>query len=157
MSTKLDTCPSCNAIVNVYEKVVGTKTIFEYIPIKEPPKSLSLFKVPFCCVTCGNLFFPLQAVRDIVFLYPKPKQEKIGSIIIPEAFRTEEEEAVVLSFGKGYYKKKTFIPIELELGDIVKYDKNIPWVHYVRASDGIKHRVKYCSYEDILSIVSLNV
>jgi len=112
------------------------------------------YKVPFKCNTCGSLKFPYQALHGIVFIWPKPIEEKTkGGIVIPQSVRHSFKTSigVVLSSGKGCKNKKTgkFVDSELQLGDTVVYDKNIPWRIFLEASDGKEYEVELMNILDI--------
>jgi co-chaperonin GroES (HSP10) len=131
-------CKECKEVVN--EKIITV---------------MKKYEVPFICELCGVLKFPYQATRDVVFVYPKKPKEKIGRIIIPEQARQEQEYAVVLSVGKGYWNKKgKFIPTEIKVGDEVVYDKLIPWTRMLVGPDGRRHMVKYMGYQDVKGVIS---
>jgi chaperonin GroES len=132
-------CKICGMSVIVFPKFIKVK---------------KKYNVPFMCV-CNNLNFSYQATRDVVFVYPQKPKEKIGKIVIPENAREEQEYAVVLSIGKGYWNKKgKFIPTEIKVGDEIVYDKQIPWVCTMLGSDGKQHLVKYMGYQDVKGVIN---
>ena len=63
-----------------------------------------------------------------VLVEPHEKEEKIGSIIVPDKWQTRPPEGKVIAVGAGEYKRKTreedcwvkILP-ELKVGDIVMY------------------------------------
>ena len=112
-------------------------------------------KIPFVCQVCGVFQFKYQAIRDIVFIWPLPSAEKIGNIVLPEICRTETEFGVVLSVGRGVHDKKgRFHPVTFEVGDLVAYDKDVPWRTTLYGSTGIKKfLVKYMGARDIKAVV----
>lgn len=88
-------------------------------------------KVPFCCKECGSLLFSHKATRDIVFVFPTPVPEKLGSFFIPDEYKENyrDEFGIVLSIGPGYYDKKgKFNPTTLQEGSLVVYDRDVPWL-----------------------------
>lgn len=123
--------------------------------LKQTKKIAEEYNIPFVCKECGAIKFQYQAIRDIVFIFPARAVEKIGNIIIPEAFRQDTEFGVVLSFGPGYYSEsgKYCHSYELKIGAHIIYDKQIPWIHYVASEDGKKHKIKYMGYQDIKGII----
>lgn len=107
--------------------------------------------VPFVCSECGALKFTYRGLRDVVFVFPFEPPKKIGSFYVPDIVREnmEVEYAVVLSAGKGYWTKKgNFKPTKVFEGDIVVYDKDVPWSCQV---EGVK--VKYMGYADIKGVI----
>ena len=136
-------CNECKSEIGISEEVV-----------KE-------YQVPFKCNTCGNIKFPYKALNGIVFLWPKPIEEKTkGGLHIPEIYKENFKSfyAVVLSVGKGCKNKKTnqFVEAEIQSGDIVIYDKSIPWTSEVEDSEGKKHKVSMANILDINAKVSAN-
>lgn len=153
-------CPECNSQVDIVKDADWESNgIINYFPVTPLPGPLVKYKVPFMCTKCGSLNFPYQALRDIIFLYPVPElgnPEKIGHIVIPESIRNvkESEYAIVLSAGKEYIAKKgKRFSVEVVAGDLVIYDKQVPWVQFVKGSDGKQKRTRFCSYADILAII----
>ena len=116
---------------------------------------LKEYKVPFVCKTCGMLKFPYQALKGIVFVWPKPIPEKQGSIYIPDVVRSafKMSAGMVMSTGKGCVDKKTdrFVPAGVAPGDVISYDKAIPWQVEVPDSEENKHTVDMMSVLDILA------
>ena len=120
------------------------------------------FKVPFYCQICGSIVSPLKAVRDVVLVYPKPLPEKVGKIVLPEGYfvggitkeKYKEAIGVIISVGLGHFdrKKKEFVPLkELEVGDVVHFEKRIPkgWRLKMKGTDGKEHEIMYCGEKDI--------
>lgn len=115
------------------------------------------YKLPFKC-ECGNIQFPYEALNGITFLWPKPVEDKTkGGFIIPnmakEGFKSYY--ALVLSVGEGCLDKKTgnFIESKIKVGDIVLYDKSIPWGVEVESPEGNKYPVKIANILDITAKV----
>jgi co-chaperonin GroES (HSP10) len=110
------------------------------------------FEIPFVCIKCGGFLFPYKAVLDRVFLYPQKTPAKIGSIFLTETYRAskEQEIGVILSVGPGYYNKKgVFISVDdFKGGDVVIYDKQVPWVHWVKWN-GRTYKVKIMGHRDV--------
>lgn len=109
------------------------------------------YKIPFVCTVCGQIKFPAQPMRNLVFLWPKPVPDKIGSIILPDSVKKsmEDEFGVVLAAGKGYYTEAgEWKPCTLKTGDVVIYDKNVPWKLTITGID-----VKYMSTVDIKGVL----
>lgn len=115
------------------------------------------YKIPFWCENCGHLVFPIDAVRDIVFIYPFPMDKKtIGGIHIPEQVLADEKTGYgyVLTAGSGYYDKKGKFHISnLKTGMIVAYDSSVLWGREFLGSDGKKHKIVYCGEQDVKAIV----
>jgi len=116
------------------------------------------FQIPFRCVGCNSIQFKYQAFRDVVFLYPVPRPEKIGSIYLPDydgrTHNTQEyfrsPIGVILSAGEGAYDKiGKWHPSEgIEVGDAVLYNKHVPWKMEI---DG--HNIVICGYKDLYTII----
>ena len=124
---------------------------------KELIEMLDKYQVPFRCGTCNSLKFPYKATRDIVFIWPEPINDRVGSIILPIMVKDskEPEYGVVLSVGKGYWKKGgNFIPTNIKVGDEVIYDKSTPWCLFVEGPKERKYRVKYMGYQDVKALVT---
>ena len=149
-------CPQC-----------GTRIVDTDSPHPVNPKLNSQrknFRIPFHCDHCGAIQFNLQAVRDVVYLYPIPKPEKIGSIHIPDydgrSYNTQElfrsPCGIVLSFGFGAYDKqgKLHRSLDIEVGDLVLYNKQVPWSTEMVGGDGQKHKVVFCGYQDLKALVT---
>jgi len=154
-------CEKCGTEV----KVVG-KTTMSYEPVD---KNLIARKkdvdIPFYCDLCGAIHFKYEAVRDVAFIYPLPKVEKIGSIFLPDAEyvggntqeRMREPYAYVLSIGTECFhpQKHTVMNIDgvIRTGDKVYYEKSVPWNIELKGTDGKLHKVVYCGFLDILGVV----
>lgn len=116
-------------------------------------KLVDEYKIPFQC-ECGNIDFPYKALNGIAFIWPKPVDEKTkGGLFIPNMSQENFKSyyAVVLSVGKGCINKKTneFVESEIEIGDVVLYDKSIPWGVEVEDPQGNKYPVKIANILDI--------
>ena len=147
-------CPACGVEVEVVDGGI-------YRPVnKKLLASLPSFKIPFYCSVCDSIKFPYKAVRDVVFLYPTPRPEKVGNVYIPDydgrSYNTRElfreSSGIILSIGPGAIHKKTkkfFSTKDLEVGDYVYYNKSVPWKLDVIGIDGGKYRVIICGYLDI--------
>ena len=116
---------------------------------------INKFKIPFYCESCGSLKFPYKAARDVVFIWPEVTKEKIGSIYIPETVNILTEYGVVLTAGPGHRdtKKGIFYPSQLSVGDVIVYDKGVPWSMEVVGTDGKTYNVKYMGEQDVKGIV----
>lgn len=137
--TTVGLCPECKTFVSEEIKAV----IAEY-------------GIPFVCPKCGGIKFPFKALNGIAFLWPKPIQEKLGSIFIPEASRDNFKTSlgVVLTVGKGCVEKRSGLFIEAQIvpGDVVLYDKNVPWSMQIKAPDGKDYQVNLMNILDINAI-----
>jgi hypothetical protein len=156
-------CPKCGIEVKVYSSGEGTNS---YEPVNEKlVAAKAAIPLPFYCDMCGAIRFPFQAVRDVVFLYPRPLPEKVGLIYLPkEEFvggSTQEKfkapDAIVLSVGEGSIDKdrKRFISTKgvLETGDHVFYNRRIPWRMKARGMDGEDHMVVFCGVLDVWGLL----
>jgi co-chaperonin GroES (HSP10) len=109
----------------------------------------------------GNLKFPYQPLRDLVFIFPTPPPERIGSeslLFIPEGFkkRHQDKTGVILAVGLGYYDKKGKFhpaPSELKPGTKVFFDNSTPWGQYLLGLDGKQHFVFLCGVCDVFGVV----
>ena len=132
-------CPNCTA------------------PVKEPDKERNFgrFRVKmYKCTKCGNIHFKYQALHGVVFVWPKPIKEMTdGGVLIPEfaQYNLKSSYGVVLSSGKGCKNRKTgkFVDSDLNIGDIILYDKSIPWKMNVEATDGKEYEVNLMNVLDI--------
>lgn len=127
-----------------------------FVPTKEDlNENLKELQVPFICPDCGGIDFPVRSINHIVYLWPKPTSDFIGSIFIPEKYREEKEQAIVLSCGKKFYSKKAkkFLDIEIVPGDFVIYDVTTPWTITIFDRGGMPYEIKYMSYVDLIAII----
>lgn len=115
------------------------------------------YDVPFRCQTCGMLTFPYRAINGLVMVWPKPIPETQGSIYIPERIRAvfKTTIGIVMSTGKGCVEKSTkkFVKSTVVPGDILSYDKNVPWQVEVPDSTGKTHTVDMMNILDVLATV----
>jgi co-chaperonin GroES (HSP10) len=123
-----------------------------------------IFQIPFKCSECNSIKFDYSPVRDVLFIWPYPAPDKVGSILLIEDtnFRggSLKEElrpnlAVVLAIGDGYFdsKKKEFVPTkDLRVGDVVYYNKRIPWRVELKNDDGDKFEVRMCGFNDVYGV-----
>jgi co-chaperonin GroES (HSP10) len=118
------------------------------------------YQIPFKSPTGKSIEFPYKPLNGVVFVWPKPIQEKIGSIYLPEASRENFKSCrgVVLATSKGCVEKKTGVyrECELKVGDEILYDKNVPWNQMIEAADGKEYRVDIMSQFDINALVNDN-
>jgi co-chaperonin GroES (HSP10) len=116
------------------------------------------YKIPFSCKDCGALDFKYQAIRDIVFIWPDPPTEKMGSIYVPDKWQKHDEYGVVISVGNGTLNKskKYFVATQIKVGDYVLYDKDIPqqWSLDVIGFDGKFHTVKFMGEQDVKAVMT---
>ena len=112
------------------------------------------YKIPFYCEMCGAIKLPIQAHNNYVILW-EPTPEKIGSILIPEKVRKVflKGIGVILSSGKGASDKRKFIPNETKPGDVVYYDKSVPWFVEIYGVDGKLYEVPIMPEQDIKCMV----
>ena len=114
------------------------------------------YKIPFFCEECGSLRFKFEAIRDIVFVWPEVKPERVGTIIIPDTVSSlSTEYGVVLSVGAGTWDKvgRKYYESNLKVGDCVVYDVGVPWGMDVVGNDGINRIVKYMGEQDIKGVL----
>lgn len=114
------------------------------------------YKIPFKCPECGNIHFKYKALNGIVFIWPKPIKEQQGKIFIPEQSQNEFKscEGVVLSAGKGCIDKRTgaFLECEVTVGDVILYDKSIPWSLEVKTDDGKVSKIDLTNMLDVNAV-----
>ena len=119
-------------------------------------KVVESFKIPFKCSTCGSVKFPYQALNGIVYVWPKPIEESVGTIIIPERLRQNLKTnlGVVLSVGSGCLdvRRNVFVESSLKEGDVLKYDKNVPWRDSIEDDTGSEHIVDILNVLDAHSV-----
>jgi len=66
----------------------------------------------------------VKPLGDRVLVKPKvEKEEKIGSIIVPDTAKEKPQEGEVIAVGNGKYENGTLIPLEVKAGDTVLYGK----------------------------------
>lgn len=122
---------------------------------EELRKKIKEHNIPFVCSKCGDIKFPYQPLRDIVFVWPDARPEKIGSFYLPETMNEDPKYTtaygIAIAVGKGHYNKKSgkFIPMSLKVGNRVAFDKNAPWFMKVEDSKGKEHLVRYMGEQDI--------
>lgn len=122
------------------------------------------FVIPFSCKECGSIKIDYEPVRDVILLwaYPPPEKSAGGIVLVHDKYiggslaeELRPDKAVVMAFGPGFFDKKEtrFIPmLEYEIGDIVRYNKDVPWKIDLEDSDGNKHNVTMCGMYDIWAI-----
>ena len=120
-------CPKCGVEVRI-NKYSG----FKYQPFDKNLWSWNKgIEIPFYCKSCGAINFPYKPIRDVVFIYPYPRPEKVGSIYLPqddEYYRSSvndlfESKGVVLAVGKYMYSSGEKISQKiLKVGDIVLFE-----------------------------------
>lgn len=107
-----------------------------------------------------EIVFPFLPTRDVTFIFPKPKEEMVGSFFIPEQFREQVSVGTVLAIGPGYYNKKgKFTPTTAKAGDLVLLNADIMELERkieVEAPDGKKYEVMFCGEKDIQGIIEGN-
>lgn len=123
-------------------------------------KVIEKYEIPFKSSTGDSIEFPYKPINGVVFVWPKPVQEKIGSIFLPEASRENFKSCrgVVLAASKGCIEKRTGVyrECELKVGDEILYDKNVPWNQMIEAADGKEYKVDIMSQFDINALISDN-
>jgi len=111
-----------------------------------------------------ELEFNWKAMRDVVFVVPDPLPEKYRVpgeqlepiLFIPDRFREKHgnEYGIVISVGPGYYDRHMrFKPTDVQIGDRVIYDKEVPWSLDLKGADGKDHVCKFMGNGDIKAIV----
>ena len=66
----------------------------------------------------------VKPLGDRVLVKPKiEKEEKIGSIIVPDTAKEKPQEGEVIAVGDGKYESGKLIPLEVKAGDSVLYGK----------------------------------
>lgn len=109
--------------------------------------------IPFYCKTCGALKFRYQAIGDKVFLWPDLIEDKIGSIVIPDKWKSNNLTSfgTVLSVGKGCVDRgnRKFVPTEIKDGDYIVYDTGVPWAHDVLGADDRMYTVRIMGALDV--------
>lgn len=120
-------------------------------------EKLKTYDVPFRCKACGMLKFPYQAINGVVMVWPKPIPETQGLIHIPDRIRAvfKETLGMVMSTGAGCIEQMTrkFVKSSVVPGDILSYDKNVPWQVEVPDPSGKKHTVDMMNVLDVLATV----
>lgn len=109
----------------------------------------------------GEVVFPYQPVRDLVFIYPAPPPEKLGEkqlIYLPEQYKKKYHDGVgfILAIGAGYTNNKGKFrptPSELKPGVKVLYDTGVPWGMYVEGQDKRRYYIILCGTVDIFGVI----
>lgn len=157
-------CPACGVEVYIGGKTGETNY---YIPVNLKLRSYrDGFKIPFYCGVCGALKFNYVAVRDVLFVwpYPKPTESKGGIVLVDDNYiggsyveEIRPNKAIVLAIGDGFFSKtkKKFIPCYgIEVGDVVRYNKKVPWVIELKNDNEEKHKVTLCGFQDCYAVES---
>ena len=156
-------CEACGAEVRVKSSDEGTSS-YELVNKKMSAQRKEL-RIPFACGLCGAIDFKFQAVRDVVFLYPTPKVERVGMIwLLDQDVRGgSAQEALtpptgyILSAGNGDVNRKTneFMDFGNQIvpGDMVYFNRNVPWELELPGPDGAMHKVVYCGFMDLFAKV----
>jgi co-chaperonin GroES (HSP10) len=149
-------CPECGI-----EVVVGgddREGTHYYEPVN---KALALvvhdYKIPFYCTMCNALKFPMKAHNNYVVVW-EPLPDVINGIIIPDDAKKGFRKGlgVILSSGSGVYNKelKRYVPNVTKPGDVVYYDRSVPWVVEAYGVDGKLYEVPIMPEQDIKAWVS---
>jgi hypothetical protein len=107
-------------------------------------------QIPFYCKTCGAIDFKYTAVRDVAFIYPMPKADKIGLIYLPDIDyrggnpqeKYKDQGAYVLSIGEECFDPKKKV-----------YETRVPWEMKMLGTDGNMHKVVYCGFMDMYGVM----
>ncbi len=66
----------------------------------------------------------IKPLQDRVLIEPlEEKEEKIGSIIIPDTAKEKPQEGKVIAVGPGRQENGKLIPLQVKVGDRVLYGK----------------------------------
>lgn len=66
----------------------------------------------------------IKPLQDRVLIEPlEQKEEKIGSIIIPDTAKEKPQEGKVIAVGPGRQENGKVIPVQVKVGDRVLYGK----------------------------------
>jgi co-chaperonin GroES (HSP10) len=153
-------CPECHGVVEcVKDADYEDNKLLHYFPMdKKLPEIVEKYQIPFKCKTCGSIKFPYQSLHGVVFVWPKPIPETQGKVFIPETLRSGLKSCmgIVMSSGKGCVNKrsKKFVESELQPGDIIIYDKNIPWHQPIPCTDGKTYEVDVMNILDVHATVT---
>ena len=123
----------------------------------EKVNSLRLENTPFFDKLNNTFSFPYKLIYDRVYVWPIQIKETFGKIIIPEKYQKEYASplGLVLAVGDGYFSNKGFIKTEVKVGDIVLYDKQVPWKMNVRGIDDKLYEIIYLGERDIVGRIEL--
>lgn len=152
-------CDECDADVII----VGRNTL-HYEPVNsKAADAVAKYKIPFVCSLCGSINIPYRPLRAVVFLWIPPLPEKVGLIHIPDYEGRQgnardllrEPTAVIMAFGPGAYTPEgKFIPSSgIEVGDLILYNKSVPWSQFMTDPTGKEHKIVLCSYADLIGVV----
>lgn len=119
--------------------------------------------VPFYCDECGAIKSPIRVLNDSVLLYPFPDETKLSFesdiIHVPESYKEyyPSDTGVIVACGKGYFTQKgKWKKMPVEVGDLVKFDKTVPWKAPYVGTDGNTYYLKKMGSGDILGFVELD-
>lgn len=106
----------------------------------------------------GKLVFPIEPLRNLVYVWPVPPPKKIGMFYIPKGYQKKYHDGVgiILAVGPGYTNRKgRFFPTpsELRAGVRVVFDIHVPWGEYFTGQDGKPHFACLCGIGDIFGIL----
>jgi chaperonin GroES len=163
----MNLCPDCGVEINSCMIDDDTKCVAS--PVLERLMSTNRkdkFEIPFACSYCKSIKFDFEAVRDVVFLLPAKKVEKFGMIWLPDdeyvggnpQNRFKNSLGVILSCGPGYLKNGKYHDIrgKLETGDLVMYEKNVPWRKEIKDFNGSNYEVVVCGFLDVYAKVKMD-
>jgi hypothetical protein len=137
------------------------------------------YGIPFGCPLCGSVWSEYRPLRDIVVLWAfndYPPWIYNTDIIIPEAAvnHAQSDLGIVLRVGPGYFDRDKVAPkrghLDLEsmlpgmrrpivrtdsinVGDIVTYDKGVPWAIPMLGLDRNPHHIVFCGALDVFTLV----
>ena len=125
---------------------------------EEKSQTISLKDTPFWNEETNECCFPYKAIKDVVFLWRKAHDTKVGSIFLPDVAKQEDAVAigVILSAGPGYYDKKAkiFRECALNTGDCVIFNPSIPWKVDIKGLDDVYYEVWYMGEQDVFATVT---
>ncbi len=154
-------CPVCKNEI----EVISQEETAQYKPVNLKLNSRrDGFNIPFSCSLCHSLKFNYTPARDVLFVwpYPRPTQTQGGIHLVDEKFiggsyvdELAPDRAIVLAIGPGYFDKKKhrFVPTHsIEIGDVVRYNKKVPWKIELRNDNGEKFPVTLCGFADCYAV-----
>ena len=139
------------------------------------------YGIPFGCSVCGSIWSKYRPLRDIVVIWAfnEYPPEMYGSfIVIPEIAidHHQSDIGMVLRKGPGYFDRDvikftdiagpnvrryshggTRKPVvrmdSIHVGDVVAYDKTVPWSIPILGLDHNPHQIIFCGALDVFSVV----
>jgi len=102
----------------------------------------------------GFIDFNVEPIGNTIFIWPKPVDERIGKIYIPDIARDSVRHniGIVLACGKG--RCRDFNSADLKPGDMVIYDNDVPWKVRHRDRNGVEQELVIVNDRDVKCLIT---